>query len=108
MDWWIATVQGILCVGHLTPSLSIADDTQTDRRRSDGIRYPRLCLYGDIGTLSSEPTLWNKIMVARLIVQVLHQFAADTPYVVYMSDANGDGTGESPIDSPSFGNLLTL
>lgn len=56
MDRWIATVQGILCVGHLTPSLPTADDTQTDRRRSDGIRYPRLCLYWDIGTLSSEPT----------------------------------------------------
>jgi len=47
-------------------------------------------------------------LAERLTVQVLHQFAADTPYVVYMSDANGDGTGESPIDPPSFGNLLTL
>lgn len=29
--------------------------------------------------------------------RILHQFAEDTPYVVYMSDANGDGTGGSSV-----------
>lgn len=69
---------------------------------------PESAYTGTSGRYPVSRLLWNKIIVARLTVQVLHQFAADTPYVVYMSDANGDGTGESPIDSPSFGNLLTL
>lgn len=100
MARWITPIQGLLCVSPGRHRQETIAECTDDHRPIEGQPVvhdlPASAFSAGRGTYRVRTTCTTLAQITDQL-QVLHQFPQDTPYVIYMSDANGDGTGEAPL-----------